>query len=79
MRVPCHEAFGSARAEQAVAGVAQAGKDVSELVKLAIQSGGENVHVRMRVQHPLHADPPVASIGSTMMKSRSAGFGGILK
>src|SRR5688500_9870536 len=45
----------SASAEEAVARVAEAGSDVPVLVQLPVERRGENLHVRVLVQHL--ADP----------------------
>src|SRR5512141_3248533 len=44
----------SARAEEAVARVAQAGQDVARRAELAIERGGEDRDVGVRVEHALH-------------------------
>ena len=42
-------------AEDAVAGVAQAGDDVAVVVQLFVQSGHIDVHIGVILLHPLHA------------------------
>src|SRR4051794_13286666 len=42
------------RAEQPVAGIAKAGQDVAVLVELAVERGGEDMHLGMRLEHQPH-------------------------
>src|SRR6185312_7143066 len=44
----------SARAEETVAGVAEAGEDISLVVELAIERGTEDRDIRVRAVHSLH-------------------------